>query len=118
MRRGIRSVQFTTGNIYYIKVKHWAYFASVRVNTNNGDTYIISCKENYKDWHTNEMMQMVILHELGHLNQHFNNHFVNELFATFVGWYKYSKFAPLVNWKSPFKLTYKIFKYMLNKNYR
>lgn len=120
MEKGIRKkILISSGSsLYFIKAKKWKYTASIRTNPNNNDVYVISDRKNFKNWHNNEIMQMVILHELGHLDQHFSNHFINELLATFIGWFKYSYLAPLVNWKSPFKLIKLSFRYMINSHYK
>jgi hypothetical protein len=104
--------------VYFVKRKTWEFTASVRVNEKCGSVYIISTRENYKNWHTNEIMQAVILHEFGHLLGYIGIHFFNEMFATFAGWWRFRELAPLVTWKSPFKLVQRAFLYFLNKNYR
>ena len=98
MIKGIRKeLELTTGgNIYFVKTKQWpdGWMRNQR-NGTNGDRYIIGHPNMFRHWHNNKMIQVSILHEFGHCRNKFKSFFLNEVWASGYGFFKYRKaFAP------------------------
>ena len=106
MKIGIRKIlTYGTHKVYFVKTKTWKSDTwSVRSKP-GGDCYIISRPENFKDWHKNDLTQMIVLHEFGHCN--FSKHpihFVDETRATLYGYFKYKHLSTNVTLMSMVKL--------------
>jgi hypothetical protein len=84
--RGIRKrVTYNGKPIYIVKTKQWdKNSAVIRQNLNSGEVYIIAhpYRTKQKNW------PAIVAHEIGHIDNYYSWHWLNELSATFLGWWR------------------------------
>lgn len=82
------------------------------------DCYITIHPSLCKEWHKNKDIQLCLLHELGHIGNFYNNFFINEIFATIYGFFKYrNAMFPHLTIKDLIIYTYLTRKYFIQFGY-
>ena len=108
------------GQLYIVKSKRIIPAAwMIRVNEKNGDCYVASHPENFRNWHNCKLSKSTFLHELGHLKKKYKWHFLDEIMATWNG-RKYRKsICPELKWWDVWRVTWACRTYILfGKNWK
>lgn len=95
MIKGIRKLKVAGGGQFYIvKNKRWDIHR-LAIWNRRGNVFLIINPKFARNWHKDKLKKAHVLHELGH-RYGIKIHFINELVASFYGYYKYKRLCPEV----------------------